>query len=1169
MIWGLMRAMIEFPFRVVGAAVTGPRDVASSRLPQRPGTVGRPTARNDSRGVIDDLLTTGGMLIDGLVGPVADAVRPVGPRPNRWNGSGSASSLPNVSGSPDSVPVVPPTEKNGRSPGGKSAGGKNGIGGQPRSNALPLNISAGARGRLDPSRFVVIGDDLAAGMGELGLSEESQLGGFAAVLARQMGVDFVQPLFEAPGLARPVGLANVTVRPPALFQTTVLREFPPAGLPGNLAVPGFSVADALRRRPCAPLTSNEACQTAANLILGLPDLLYGRKPPTQLEAALRLRPTFLLVALGCSELLRFALALGEPAARPPSLGSFRKDYAELLGALTRPRTDVVVVSIPNPLETAAFSTLEAARRLLGVDASFLPRAYDLSPDDRLTVAGLFEVGCQIQRRTIAPIGRAHVLRERDARAVCSAHVALNAVLRDEAGRHGAGVYDLAAFLSRIHREGIAFGDDRVSGEYLGGFYTLNGLDPGGTGHALIADDLLGFLNDRFGGSFPPVDLAAVAASDPVAHYRRGSGDELNWETLNPRTERRARQPEVPDSKRTIASRPPRGYDGGAGPSRPTLPLRLPPGLEQTLPLNTSLSYHGDGMRVVNCLDEAEAGYGLCGNALFGGLALFGSHLNGSIRIRFTPPSNDFTRFTVNFLNGVLAGEDGVLAAPHFFRFPILESRVSEWSGGPACTGTLNLATGEVTDLESACSFSNSGLAAIAAMNPRFPNQAIRFPGSYGSASAVFKQRPDGMLDFNFQGSTFIPLGQFIPPSEPFRFPLPFGGRSGEFASVPAQGTALHPNLHLSTESRVVGSPGREMPIPTNTIHEYVVCTKQSSFGDVFTLHATDLGVAHGRSHVQGRIQVQYGERFGDAVPVHIALLPPAGLFEDPSLQPLQGVFPARLSRGLLGHNEFLQFPLRTYYLDNVYLLEDPFDLALGAVDVRTGDVIGDLVHRGFIGQDTFFALVRVEPRTPQSSFRFRGPASFRRGPLGQLVYQFDGQLTIPYPEGFLFPATDLATGVAVGADSKLDPFLEIVAVHADQNSKAGKSGHAEGVISSIGARFSYEYSVGNDGRSHPARFRYSNDLKGANFELCPGGLSAVTFHQSGPGGESRADTVTFTGFGTWSIGTYRSLHQATVQVSTTPGAPYVSILIDGGRVSNVNTRPKTDQAQVKETIKAS
>jgi hypothetical protein len=51
------------------------------------------------------------------------------------------------------------------------------------------------------------------------------------------------------------------------------------------------------------------------------------------------------------------------------------------------------------------------------------------------------------------------------------------------------------------------------------------------------------------------------------------------------------------------------------------------------------------------------------------------------------------------------------------------------------------------------------------------------------------------------------------------------------------------------------------------------------------------------------------------------------------------------------------------------------------------------------------------------------------------------------------------------------------------------------------------------------------------------------------------DTVTFTGYGSWSKDADDGLHLATVQVSVAPDAPYVSIQIDGGTLSNVNLKP--------------
>jgi len=52
----------------------------------------------------------------------------------------------------------------------------------------------------------------------------------------------------------------------------------------------------------------------------------------------------------------------------------------------------------------------------------------------------------------------------------------------------------------------------------------------------------------------------------------------------------------------------------------------------------------------------------------------------------------------------------------------------------------------------------------------------------------------------------------------------------------------------------------------------------------------------------------------------------------------------------------------------------------------------------------------------------------------------------------------------------------------------------------------------------------------------------------------QCEVITFTGIGLWSQDTQRP-HIATVQISTSPLLPYVSIQIDGGLVSNVNTKP--------------
>src|SRR5215468_10785596 len=173
-------------------------------------------------------------------------------------------------------------------------------------SAAPLRVDSG---RLKTDTFIVVGEGLAAGMGNFTLREEPQLHSFPAYMAERMQAKFSQPLLQAPGLGNAVGFTPLPVRVPTYMQTTVLEQLGPMPFT-NLAVPGYTLTDALHLRPRQPLVHrNDAKQTLSNLILGMPSLLSAKEDPwpTQIECALEQSPTFTLVELGYYEVLEAAV----------------------------------------------------------------------------------------------------------------------------------------------------------------------------------------------------------------------------------------------------------------------------------------------------------------------------------------------------------------------------------------------------------------------------------------------------------------------------------------------------------------------------------------------------------------------------------------------------------------------------------------------------------------------------------------------------------------------------------------------------------------------------------------------------------------------------------------------------------------------------------------------
>src|SRR5258708_6930644 len=594
-------------------------------------------------------------------------------------------------------------------------------------------------GRLNTASFVVLGEGLAAGMGDFSLQADSQNSSFPAQMALQMGISFVQPLIEPPGIGETAGFAPWSVVVPSSLQSTVLGRIPPDS-PANLSLPGLTVADAIRMRPQEPLVDRTSSkQTTLNLVLGLLPIAYGARPPwpTPLEAGLQRKPTLALIELGFTEVLDAAVN-GDPA-RLPNTAAFSDDYAKIVRALRASGAEVVVLTIPDPLDTAYFSDIRTAARTVKLDPRLLVELWGLPEDALITVNGLNEISFQLYAASIGPALQS-AIRHLPSGSMLPSGVAtqlrscvkmLNQEIAETATAEGATIYDLNSLIRRIHSAGAAVQGRTIAGDYLGGFYSLNGYYPGATGQAIIANELLALLNRNFGSSFPPITLAAGAASAPLPPHHNPPAPTLTRHAL-PAPHPPA-SPPAPTSPPILPQQPP---PVSQVIETATHALRLPPELEQVLPIDPDGSYFGDALVAQNCRTAQAIQWASCGALYFRGLAMMDSHLSGNLRIKFSPPVNDWTTFQVSFERG-LAGTDAFLAAPVFFRMPGKQQLVRDVPGFVSCR-RLNLPTGQVDHTPGALniyvSLFNSAIFALVRVNPNFPPNPLYFPGPYGSAT---------------------------------------------------------------------------------------------------------------------------------------------------------------------------------------------------------------------------------------------------------------------------------------------------------------------------------------------------------------------------------------------------------------------------------------------------
>lgn len=371
---------------------------------------------------------------------------------------------------------------------------------------------------LDPTTMVVLGGGLSAGFSGFRLTGERQAQAWPSLVARQMGTILPLPTLRESGHRVVV---NSFQPLPGLLP--VVPQSGERGLPFplfnlNLSVPFLKVGGALRVRPqpvteglkLIPNIEGDLQRTFVNNILGGPLLVF-EKPIllTQADYAEFMRPTLVFVQLGLEDVLDAALT-GD-AGRITSTASFTADYTELLKRMRATAATVVAMTVPDPLDSAYFATLDELAQSLGRSASELQARFGLAPRDVITLGGMIEISEDLRGRRTGPLSAGSVLPASVASAVSAAVSSYNTAIRTAATSEGAAVVELAEYLKQA-RTGVRVGTTVVTGTYGGGFYSTDGLFPGQTGQALIANAVLQSINSKFGTSFPPVAVEATGSA---------------------------------------------------------------------------------------------------------------------------------------------------------------------------------------------------------------------------------------------------------------------------------------------------------------------------------------------------------------------------------------------------------------------------------------------------------------------------------------------------------------------------------------------------------------------------------------------------------------------------------------------------------------------------------
>jgi lysophospholipase L1-like esterase len=405
--------------------------------------------------------------------------------------------------------------------------------------------AAPAGAQLDLTRYVALGDSTSAGFTHGGLQDCYQLNSWPAVLARQAGVqDFELPLVSTPGLPQLLHLVHLEIvqgtpvpvivpiglEPGTPYNITLPRPYNALGVPGaTLYDMLFTTGDALN------LLMGNFDNAMHDLILRFPQAPGpgGVLMPTPAIAqAIGLDPTFVTVWIGFNDIFPAILAATpiEGVTMTP-VEIFGLLFPQALGALVaQTSADVVVFTVLDaadtiPLVTSVPPLIEVPGLgivpLQGTKGPLDPNSLVLAPAGELIAQGW---GLPIPGSPPLPedlnlvTGEpGYVLRRSEVKTIQQRTAAFNQIIRDTAAQLGVPVFDVNEFWHEAVEHGLHYGGIELNADFLvGGIVGFDGIHFQQIGDALLAMELIDFLNAELGADIEVIDLNDFLFDNPCA-----------------------------------------------------------------------------------------------------------------------------------------------------------------------------------------------------------------------------------------------------------------------------------------------------------------------------------------------------------------------------------------------------------------------------------------------------------------------------------------------------------------------------------------------------------------------------------------------------------------------------------------------------------------------------
>jgi len=400
-------------------------------------------------------------------------------------------------------------------------------------------------GSVDFSRYIALGNSLTAGYADGGLYLAGQEVSYPSIIGKQMqsvgGGTFSQPLFstaQANGsgylsltgfnadgtpITTPV-TTNLAIRGkitvPGFGDVTLFTKY--SGDINNYGVPGIK----LMHITYAPY---------GNLNGYFERLLPGNAPTNStsyLDFVMAKPFTFFSNWLGNNDALAYATSGGAGDVLTDK-STFSALYNLLINTLTAKGQKGVVATVPDVTSIPYFNTITVGAILSGVQkanpaakalyinalvsgSTYAPRAAT-AKDLIILTFPTSKIGQPVSTplgnlpyglTPYTPIDNQYVLDEKEAALTEDYVTSYNTTIKSVAAAKGLAVFDAYTFLQNVKLKGLVVNGVSINSNYIsGGLFSLDGVHLTPRGYAIVANEFIKAINDKYSSSIPQVNIS--------------------------------------------------------------------------------------------------------------------------------------------------------------------------------------------------------------------------------------------------------------------------------------------------------------------------------------------------------------------------------------------------------------------------------------------------------------------------------------------------------------------------------------------------------------------------------------------------------------------------------------------------------------------------------------